>query len=93
MNVKNYGTWDYKRHGSQYEDFGNFNCGAVTAAMGMPYYVSQNAAGIYQQWKGAAADGTGTPILKWPYGDATTDAQQIQRGRQYVLQTCDAGEE
>ena len=91
VNVQNFGPWDYKRQGRKYVAFGNFNFGAVTAAMGMPYYVAQNGAGIYQQWRGAAADGRGAPILKWPYGDATTDAQQIQRGRQYVLQGCNGG--
>jgi hypothetical protein len=36
--VKDYGVWDYKRRGDEYEEFGNFNFGAIAAAMGMPYY-------------------------------------------------------
>lgn len=86
--VRNRGSWDYKRRGRQYEDFGNFNYGAVTAAMGIPSYVAQNAAGIYQQVSGASAAGQGTPILKWPYGDDTADAVQIERGRQYFNCGC-----
>lgn len=31
--VQDYGPWDYKQAGP-YEDFGNFNYGAVGAAMG-----------------------------------------------------------
>ena len=87
-NVKNHGPWDYKRHGSQYEDFGNFNFGAVTAAMGVSAYTAQNGAGIYQQWKGAAAAGSGTPLLRWPYGDDLKDAAEIERGRQYAKCRC-----
>ncbi|MHB9112969.1 MAG: RHS repeat-associated core domain-containing protein, partial [Thermoleophilia bacterium] len=87
-NVKNHGPWDYKRKGSQYEDFGNFNFGAVTAAMGVSAYGAQNAAGIYQQWNGAAAAGSGIPFLRWPYGDDASDAVQIERGRQYFKCGC-----
>ncbi|WP_116811997.1 RHS repeat-associated core domain-containing protein [Steroidobacter cummioxidans] len=89
-NVQNHGVWDYKRQGQggQYEDFGNFNFGAVTAAMGMPYYIAQNGAGIYQQRRGAADAGSGTPVVKWPYGDDRKDARQIQRGYQYVKNGC-----
>jgi hypothetical protein len=87
-NVKNHGPWDYKRKGSQYEDFGNFNFGAVTAAMGVSGYGAQNGAGIYQQWRGASTAGSGTPFLRWPYGDDASDAVQIERGRQYFKCGC-----
>ena len=87
-NVKSYGPWDYKRCGSQYEDFGNFNFGAVTAAMGVPGYIAQNGAGIYQQSRGAAAAGTGTPLLVWLYGDDPKDAAEIERGRQHARCGC-----
>ena len=33
--VKNKGPWDYKQLGSQYQDFGNFDFGAVGAALGI----------------------------------------------------------
>ena len=90
--VRNFGPWDYKRRGRQYEDFGNFNFGAVTFAMGMPYYIAQNGAGIYQQLRGAAGAGEGVPFLQFPYGDAISDARQIQLGRQYVQQGCAGGQ-
>lgn len=86
--VQNNGLWDYKRQGSQYEDFGNFNFGATAAAMGFPYYLSQNGAGIYQQLKGYAPAGRGTPILSWPYGDDPKDALQIKAGYDYVKNHC-----
>jgi RHS repeat-associated protein len=86
--VRNRGVWDYKRQGRQYEDFGNFNYGAVTAAMGIPSYIAQNAAGIYQQTRGAASAAQGIPIFKWPYGDDVADAVQIERGRQYFKCRC-----
>ena len=87
-NVRNYGPWDYKRRGGRYEDFGNFNYGAVTEAMGVSGYTTQNAAGIYQQLRGASAAGTGTPLLRYPYGDDLADAVQIERGRQYARCRC-----
>jgi RHS repeat-associated protein len=86
--VKNYSPWDYKRLGRQYEDFGNFNFGVNAAAFGFPYYVGQNGAGIYQQVAGAASAGEGTPLLRWPYGDARSDAAQIQAGYRYFICGC-----
>lgn len=46
------------------------------------------SAGIYQQWKGDAKAGSGTPLTKHPYGDDKIDALQIRRGRQYVQNGC-----
>jgi len=86
--VRSNGVWDYKRQGSQYEDFGNFNFGATAAAMDFPYYIAQNGAGIYQQLRGAAAAGQGFPVVKWPYGDDPTDAKQIQAGYDYFKCGC-----
>lgn len=49
--VQNGGDWDYKQIGkvegqpSPYENFGNFNYGAVGAALGIPDFVLQSAAG------------------------------------------------
>lgn len=86
--VHNWGPWDYKRLGVQYENIGNFNFGVAAAAFGFPYYVAQNGAGIYQQTNGAAAAGQGTPILRWPYGDDPNDAKQIQAGYRYFTCGC-----
>jgi RHS repeat-associated protein len=89
-NVRNNGVWDYKRQGqgSQYEDFGNFNFGVTANAMGIPYYIAQNGAGIYQQTRGAAVAGQGTPVINWPYGDDPADAKQIQAGYDYFKCGC-----
>ncbi|MEZ5404441.1 MAG: polymorphic toxin type 44 domain-containing protein [Bryobacteraceae bacterium] len=53
--VKAGGDWDYKRgyegdttgHGLA-EAYGNFNFGATAAALGIPYYIGQNGAGLAQ---------------------------------------------
>ena len=88
--VQNNGPWDYKRQGqgNTYEDFGNFNFGATAAAMGMPQYIAQNGAGIYQQLRGAAAAGQGKPFFEWPYGDDPADAKMIQSGYDYTNNNC-----
>lgn len=86
--VENNGVWDYKRQGSQYEDFGNFNFGATAAAMGIPQWVALNGAGIYQQTRGAAAAGQGTPLVKAPYGDDPKDAEMIKKGYAYANGKC-----
>ena len=76
------GVWDYRTNlGQQFDDFGNFNFGATAAAMGFPYYVAQNAAGLYQ---GDPSTGSGTPFLTWPFGDDLPGALQIQAGYAYV---------
>ena len=75
------GLWDYKQQDpTLYDDFGNFNCGATAAAMGFPYYIVQNVAGLYQ---GNKSTGSGIPFLQWPYGDDIRGAQQIQAGYDY----------
>lgn len=89
--VRNHKPWDYKRQDSKkYENFGNFNFGATAAAMGFPYEVAQNGAGIYQRFWGAATAGAGTPVLNWPYGDAKNDAEQIKDGYDYYNKNCSA---
>lgn len=83
---------DYKTLGGgshmEYEAFGNFNYGAVTAALGMSSYLSQNGAGVYQQWRGDASVGSGIPFLQSPYGDQNRDADQIALGREYAKCGC-----
>src|SRR5581483_7553668 len=97
--VKPGGDWDYKRRGSQYENFGNFNYGATAAALQIPYYATQNAAGIVnigsnvltmveRLFRKFGGDETplpkwwieGIPLVRWPFGDASKDAQQINAG-------------
>ena len=56
--------------------------------MGISAYGSQSAAGIYPQWRGAVAAGSGIPFLRWPFGDGAGDAVQIELGRQYFRCGC-----
>jgi hypothetical protein len=75
------GPWDYNtNNGAQYDDFGNFNYGAISAEMGLPYYVAQNLAGFYN----GSSIHDGIPLLVWPHGDDTQGALQIQAGHHYV---------
>lgn len=79
------GVWDYNTtRGPQFDAFGNFNFGAVAAAMGIPYYVAQNAAG----WIDGSGQSAGILFLKWPYGDDTYGANLIRQGYSYVLISC-----
>ena len=56
--VRNHGPWDYKQQGSQYQDFGNFNFGAVGAALGLDLITLERAAG----WASIKAN----PSHPWP---------------------------
>ncbi len=79
--MKRRGAWDYRTNlGQKYDDFGNFNFGAISAEMGLPYYVTQNLAGYYQ----GNGPGNGVLLLSWPYGEDTAGALQIQAGYNYV---------
>jgi hypothetical protein len=43
------GIWDYRTNrGQQYDNAGNYNFGAIAATMKLPYYMTQNLAGLYQ---------------------------------------------
>jgi len=91
--------WDYKRNGNdKYEDFGNFNYGAVGAAAGYSSAVLERMAGWVQ------ADGTGegekSPSMlsaragvggKWPFGDEVKDNTMIMMGIAYFK--CIKGEQ
>jgi hypothetical protein len=86
--MKRRGPWDYRTNqGQQYDDFGNFNFGAIAAEMGLPYYLTQNLAGYYQ----GEGPGSGVLFLSWPYGDDEAGALQIQAGYDYVADQCGCG--
>ena len=85
------GPWDYKADQSLWSantgttnlrNFGNFNFGAVLESLGVSYYWTQNAAGIYQAL-GIGANTQGIPLLQFPYGDSAADAAVIQQGFTY----------
>lgn len=46
--VRNGGPWDYKKGGSEFEDFGNFHYGAVGTAAGFSSAILLRAAGAAQ---------------------------------------------
>jgi hypothetical protein len=89
-------VWDYKQYDhqgysigqSKFEDFGNFNYGAVGAAAGYSLSVLQHMAGYVQQHDN---EGTKTNEVfarlgiggTYPYGDQLKDAVQIDRGFNY----------
>jgi hypothetical protein len=74
--------WDYKKQDPDdyhtYEDFGNYNYGAITAAMSIPEYIALNGAGIAQIFTGTP--GEGIPFIQAPYGDDPNDQAKIKEG-------------
>ena len=83
------GPWDYKTRGCQYENFGNFNYGAVGAAFGFPLDVLLKAAGLAQIEAGTSQPGWGEPSTDVydggtpPYGDDPRDQTWIESGFNY----------
>lgn len=83
--------WDYKRNGQdKYEDFGNFNYGAVGAAAGYSTDVLEHMAG----WVQAPGTGSGEKSPSkldarlgqggiWPFGDELKDNRMIRLGIAY----------
>jgi RHS repeat-associated protein len=78
--VRTGGKWDYKRLGSQYEDFGNYNYGLTGRATGFNAYLLRNLAGIYQIWSGTYSRSFGWPFIAPPYGDDPNDQRWINEG-------------
>lgn len=96
--VKNKAVWDYKyddttfkqeERVSRYEAFGNYNFGAVGAAMGLSPDLLLRAAGIANR---IAADGLSFEAAKQIFlsqlfdpnrGDAPEDQENIRKGVQY----------
>jgi len=86
--VRNKGPWDYKQHGSQYQNFGNFNYGATGAASGLPDFVIYRGAGWAQQQAGTSDPSWGSPWGSSPYGDDPADQIMIQQGIEYYRCGC-----
>jgi Bacterial toxin 44 len=93
--VKNRSPWDYKQYGlslsdtgqlgpSPYQDFSNFNYGAVGAAWGIPLNVLLRAAGYAQVAAGTSTPGWGHWYSGPPYGDDPADQAQILAGYQIL---------
>jgi hypothetical protein len=65
--IRKNGAWDYKREGSQYEDFGNFNYGATGSVLGCSPEILSRMAGLVQILSGNSK--SGNPFGSYPYGD------------------------
>ncbi len=69
---------DYKQHGWEYEDFGNFNYGMVGSAAGIPVDVLLRGAGYAQHAAGTSKQKWGTPYdmnSDSSYGDDPGDQE------------------
>jgi len=85
-------SWDYKHkiEGKDYQDFGNFNYGAVGTAAGFSEYELLAAAGALQvvqnAWRKATGhpekvtESHGIPFIQYPYGDDMRDASNSKNG-------------
>lgn len=94
------GEMDYKKYGNQkYEDFGNFNYGAVALAFGLTENAALRGAGLVQiiadvsrkLFKGKVGDAVeyvydhGLDVLgRPPYGDSREDQIMIKNGFRYA---------
>lgn len=74
---------DYKRHGDQYRDFGNFNYGAFGTALGLSPYILHSGAGLQQMKDKRWNSEYGIPFLSGKYGDNDQDYEQIEKGIRY----------
>ncbi len=81
--VRNKGPLDYKQQGSQYENFGNFDFGAVGAALGIDLDTLLRGAGFAQQRAGTSKPGWGSWHGNAPFGDDPADQAQIVAGFAY----------
>lgn len=82
--VRNGGPWDYKQRGAGYQNFGNFNYGAVGHAIGIPEAILLRAAGWAQSRAGTSLSGWGVWWNNVPYGDDPMDQTMIRAGIQYA---------
>lgn len=74
---------DYKKGGSQYRDFGNFNYGAVGSTLGFDPSMLHGAAGVAQMMDKKWKPGYGLPFFSKQSGDNEQDYEQIDRGIAY----------
>lgn len=78
--VRSGGPYDYKQHDSGFENFGNYNYGAMGAAAGIPEQVLLRAAGRNQEQNSAYNPNDGHWYNGSPYGDDPRDQAMIRRG-------------
>ena len=82
--VRNGGDWDYKQRGRQYQDFGNFNYGAVGTAAGISEAILLRAAGAAQSIAGTSEADFDRWWAESPFGDDPVDQVWIKAGIDYA---------
>ena len=80
---RNGGPMDYKQSHERAQDFGNFNYGAVNAALNVPQTVAARAAGWAQRRAGTSMPTWGHPLGTAPFGDDPVDQSMISLGYEY----------
>lgn len=75
---------DYKKDGKQYDDFGNFNYGAVGSTLGIGPTVLHGAAGLAQIKDKTWNPRFGLPFLTGSFGDDPDDVKLVDRGIAYA---------
>ena len=74
--------FDFKQLGTEFEDFGNFNYGAVGTAIGIDDAILLRGAG-WAQVRAGTSTGTSSPYGFAPYGDDPKDQAMIEGGINY----------
>lgn len=74
---------DYKQQDPRYQDFGNFNYGAVGSALGLGPYMLHGAAGVAQIMDKTWSAKLDLPFLSKQSGDTDQDYRQIDKGIAY----------
>ena len=83
--------WDYKKDNPLFEDFGNFNYGAVGAAAGYSLGILQRMGGWVTTVQGEGEKPSTMVQARlgiggtYPYGDQRRDAEQISAGVSYYF--------
>ena len=81
--VRNGAVMDYKQISGSYQDFGNYNYGAVGRALQIPRQVLKRAAGWAQIRANTSEEDFGHYLGSAPYGDDPSDQVQITSGMDY----------
>jgi uncharacterized protein RhaS with RHS repeats len=80
--VRNKGKWDYKQQDPKYQNFGNYNFGLTSRAVGIPGGIPNRGAGWAQQKAGTSLLEWGSPYDIPPsiFGDDPEDQYWINEG-------------
>jgi hypothetical protein len=81
-------AWDYKTQGQRYDAFGNFNYGAVGAALGLPSYLLQTAGGALSTILRTNNQKYGKWYHPPLYGHAPAKSTAISAGIEYYQNGC-----